>query len=619
MQRLSGLKQLSLLLFSILLMFSSCKEDLVTIGEGVIGGEPFNTDKAVYQVSLTNNRLTTVQTNRLPLYQLGNFTDPIYGTTRARIVTQVQIPASDPTFGDLPQATEVLMDNSGILDTLPENEEVTAVFLYLPFQTEPGSGDTDNDGVQNDFDVDPTSADSDSDGDGLTDGEERVRGTDPLNPDTDGDGIIDADDEETIANNFARSFSLDSIYGQRDMPFRVRVEENTFFLRDLDPNNNFEEDQTYFSDLDLTAFAGQVLFDGELEISAEQIVFFQEDAEDTEDIDESTLLDNTRTLAPGLRIPLDADFFQQNLLDQEGQPSLLSQSNFRDFFRGLQISIDASNDIMLLFDLTEANITVEYQYDDINNNGTTEDTTDDFVEKDERTYTLNLLTGNILGIGGNAVNQYTSENFPADIESTIATGTDDSRLFLKGGAGTFAEIQLFGDEATSEATIEEIRANNWVINEANLIFYVDRDRLTSVGGTVEPPRLYLYNAETNQPLYNIITELTFTDTPLGRFQNYGGILEEEGGTGLRYNVRITEHLNNIIVRDSANVPLRVVLSADILNVATREANEAGATEQVDIPIMTTITPLGTVLIGPNPEAALEDKRLQLQLFYTEAN
>jgi hypothetical protein len=129
----------------------------------------------------------------------------------------------------------------------------------------------------------------------------------------------------------------------------------------------------------------------------------------------------------------------------------------------------------------------------------------------------------------------------------------------------------------------------------------------------------LYNAETNQPLYNIITELTFTDTPLGRFQNYGGILEEEGGTGLRYNVRITEHLNNIIVRDSANVPLRVVLSADILNVATREANEAGATEQVDIPIMTTITPLGTVLIGPNPEAALEDKRLQLQLFYTEAN
>ena len=47
-------------------------------------------------------------------------------------------------------------------DTIPENEQVTEVFLYLPFQTEPGSGDTDNDGVANDFDVDPLSADSDS-------------------------------------------------------------------------------------------------------------------------------------------------------------------------------------------------------------------------------------------------------------------------------------------------------------------------------------------------------------------------------------------------------------------------------------------------------------------------
>ena len=82
---------------------SSCREDEITIGDGVIGGEPFNTDKAVYNVNLVNKRLSTVQTNRLPLYQVGNFVDPIYGTTRARIVSQVRLPSNGPIFGDLSQ------------------------------------------------------------------------------------------------------------------------------------------------------------------------------------------------------------------------------------------------------------------------------------------------------------------------------------------------------------------------------------------------------------------------------------------------------------------------------------------------------------------------------------
>ena len=61
------------------------------------------------------------------------------------------------------------------------------------------------------------------------------------------------------------------------------------------------------------------------------------------------------------------------------------------------------------------------------------------------------------------------------------------------------------------------------------------------------------------------------------------------------------------------------LSADIINTGTREASQVGSTDFVDMPIMSSITPLGTVLIGPNPEMALEEKRLKLQIFYTEAN
>ena len=123
--------------------------------------------------------------------------------------------------------------------------------------------------------------------------------------------------------------------------------------------------------------------------------------------------------------------------------------------------------------------------------------------------------------------------------------------YLKGGDGIYTEIKLF-DEVDGKDFIDEIKSKNWIINEANLVFNVDRTSLDGVGGTIEPPRLYLYNAETNFPLYNTSTETSLSDTPSGLFLNYDGILEETNDKGMKYTVRITEHINNIIIRDSAN-------------------------------------------------------------------
>ncbi|MGB5360514.1 MAG: DUF4270 family protein, partial [Eudoraea sp.] len=329
----------------LVLMFStvSCDEDLTTIGDGVIGDDPFITNKATYDVFVFNKKINAVETNKLPIYQIGKYNDPLYGSTEASITSQLRLQggSGNPVFGLSSQERE---DNS-LTDpdetAIEENETVKEVILYIPYLQNP-NGDRDLDGVPDAFDADPDDPNSDSDGDGLTDSEERSIGTNPLSDDTDNDGIKDGDDTEISVNRYPRKVDLDSIYGNREVPFNFKVERSTYFLRDLDPDTGFLESQEYYSTQEFSPdFVSEVLFDGEVTISDEETLIFPEDDPDTE-ADES--LNEPVRIQPGIQVALDPDFFQQNILDKEGQSELLSQANFSDFIRGLHLSVSAITD-----------------------------------------------------------------------------------------------------------------------------------------------------------------------------------------------------------------------------------------------------------------------------------
>ena len=611
-----GIIKASALVGALLLLVTSCEEEqLRTIGEGVIGGEPFNTGKQVYNVFAYNRGIEAVQTNGLPLYQLGTFNDPIYGRRTANIMSQVSLANGQgaPVFGDISQSAEDEAETDDEEATIPEEETVKEVYLHIPFQIPPTTlQDSDGDGVQNELDVDSSDPTSDSDGDGVTDNEERIIGSDPL------DSTEDGTEDGFVANIFRRTFDLDSIYGRRSQSFDITVSQSTFFLRDLDPNSNFQEAQMYYSNQDFSSFVGPELTlsdEKTLSIDNQEMLFFAEDDPETTDVDESVTVVENR-LPPGIRVRLDNAFFQENILDKEGQAELLSQNNFREFFRGIHISItseDSEEPLMFLLDLTQATITITYEYQDYN-------TTESEVETAEKDYVMNLLLNNNGQIVGNAVNTFTNDAFSPEISNALDNGENSSRLYLKGGS-TITEIRLFDElENGGGDIINQIKANNWIINEAKLVLHVDRETLDNSGGTVvEPPRLYLYNAETNQPLYDLLTENNVTDEPLGLVLNHDGILEKENDLGSKYSIRITEYINDIIVRDSINAKLALTVTSNIGLTAVRESVATADPTEVDLPVMSTINPLGTVLFGSNVDAENSDKRMQLEIYFTEAN
>lgn len=611
--------------------FSSCEEDLTTIGSGVVGAEAFTVGKEVYDVFTYNKNIKAVRSNQLPIYQLGRYDHGIYGNTTGSITTQLQLSTPNPVFGTFSQSTEDIADSDESISTIEENETVKEVYLYIPYLTV-GARDTDGDGVRDAFDTLPEDPENDSDGDGVSNRLESAANTDPLDSsslDVDLDGLNDTDGAIIIADNFAERFELDSIYGAIDAAFKLKVERSTFFLRDLDPNTNFQEAQAYFSSQEFSPnFVSDVLYDsefsGELFIDDKEILIPQEDNESTADVDESL---SFRKLNPGIRVPLNTEFFQDNLLDMEGSTELFSQSNFGAFLRGIHLSLESTvpEGLMLLLNLRAANIEVIYTHDSYSTNGTATDTSDDTIDVLEKSYILNLITQNLQTgvISGNAVNTLINDEYPTDIMERLDTEEATSRIYLKGGSGIFAEIDLF-ETGNGRDAISQIKSENWIVNEANLIFYVDRDQLNMVGGIIEPPRLYLYNTETNAPLFNPFTDLEPAQTDafplLTAYPNYDGVLEKSGDEGVKYSVKITDHINNLVLRDSTNATLGLTLTTDIRTTGATNAMLANGEERT-IPVTSNLTPLGTVLYGSNIPATDPDfdKRIKLEISYTKVD
>ena len=589
------------------LVFISCNKDYKTVGLNLIDNNTFRTNLEEIPLSVKMRNIPTYVSNVVQTFQIGEYNDNIYGSSKVSFLSQVNFEDPNLVFGDYAQSNE---DNpDGNISRIQENETIKNVFLDIPFFT--NIDDDDNDGVINIYDIDSTDPYSDSDGDGVSDADESNLGQNPLDEDTDGDGILDGEDTESINPYAGRTlYELDSLIGNPEATFKLKVSELDYFLRPYDPYSNFEKFQKYYSNNTLPEnFSGYTLFDSEIKIDSNELVFYNEDDPETEEDDESEVV--KERLSPRIRVDLDHDFFQTKFLDIEGSQEISNLDNFKLYFKGLVLeAYDFSDPLLMILNFNEAEIKVVYEYQKYNKQDTPDDTSDDTVDTEEADFLFKL--------NGIKLNSFKHDAYPGYVYSAIAdTITNPERVYLKGGQGIMAEIELFKDDNGVDV-LEEIRSKEWLVNEANISIYIDKEMLSSSGGIIEPSRLYLYDLVNKAPIIDY-----FVDNSAGQksYQNkviHGGIIElDDDKNGLMYKIRISEHIKNVVRKDSTNVKLGLVVSSDINNTINIEVKDSEY--MLFTPLSSAINPLGTVLIGPSPSAENFDKRMKLNLFYTEVN
>ena len=85
--------------------------------------------------------------------------------------------------------------------------------------------------------------------------------------------------------------------------------------------------------------------------------------------------------------------------------------------------------------------------------------------------------------------------------------------------------------------------------------------------------------------------------------------------GVKYKVRITEHLNNLILRDSTNAKLGLAVISDIASVQNYGILDEDTSENKSLASGIILSPKGTILHG-NLSSDIE-KRPMIKIYYTE--
>ena len=332
----------------------------------------------------------------------------------------------------------------------------------------------------------------------------------------------------------------------------------------------------------------------------------------------------SQKIAPALRFRLDTpnDNYWQNLIfENEDDPVLLSENNFKEFFRGLYIKVEGINSegSMMLLNLasTNTNLTIHYTSDTPITDETDTSNEDDITSY-QNDYVINF-SGVLLNIFDN--------NFSVDVSNSDEVNGDEN-IYLKGGEGYIGVIDLFNGTVENEMGDQVDAFDHFksffyddisdsslkLINEAYIEFYVNQD----LNLENEPDRIFVYNYEQNMSLIDYFIDQSVSSTTINakinHLQPLQRVDDDPEGQGIKYKIRITEHLNNIILQDSTNARLGLGIINDIAATSFFSILNDDD-EDLQLASGTILSHKGTVLHGNQSQQ--EDKRPKIKIYYTE--
>ena len=419
--------------------------------------------------------------------------------------------------------------------------------------------------------------------------------------------FIDADSTVAITSA-GNTYALDSIYGKKSAKIKLSVYESGRYM-----GNQNGTSQTFYTNQNDE-------FDKLKDPGSKKWGRLNNDADKSQNDEfffnpkQNTLIttepDNkeTRTYSPpSMRLKLNSTFFKEKIIDaaatatSPGSGKLATNDVFINHFKGLYFKVEQSGSdkgSLAMINFNKGTITIKYKEDKSATDGAR-------VEKSI-----------ILNMSGNTVSLLQDNNLNTDYENTINNpdrNLGDKKLFLKGGQGSLAVIKLF--EKPNE--LENIRNNKWLINEANLVFYID-DSNAEFKKSHEPERIFLYNFTNNTPMLDYISSAPTTNKNSTKFA-LGGFIKRDATQlkrGVSYKINITNHIRNLVKNTTAvNVKLGLVVTEDI-NIFDFNLLEKENLFISQAPKASVMSPLGTILYGSGTEVP-EKKRLKLEINYTK--
>ena len=597
-------KHITVLFLVFTIVFISCDQDFNTIGSDLVGDEHFDFSTHEAQLKAYSVKTEEVQTNNLPINPLGIYNNPYFGVTKANFVSQVSLFTTQPKFG-----TNVQIEN---------------VILYVPFFST----------------VETTNADG------------------------------------------SKVYALNSVYGaNKESKMKLSVFENGYYLNEYNPLDNFQTAQRYFSDGSANGTSinfenlkrgndgnGNSVQNGtrlnDSPNTAENDQFFFNKAEiivyktkfntttgileytDANDVvlanqNDVSLRVVKERLAPGIYLTLNKTFFKKRILEA-GSANLINNNEFKQYFKGLYFKIEqlpGEQGAMAMFNFSNAKLNVNYS------------SVDEGAVVGSAATSKSLVLNFGAGSGSNSVSlqDYSySGAYDAGLSATNQVTGQNSKLYLKGGKGSVVYIDVFGDTDVLKPVngqlvaganqipdeLDQLRLKGWLINEAYLEFFIDK---TAMAGTnqLEAERLYLFDATNQKPIVDYTFDATTNSNIKYNKLIFGGIIERDNTAdkkGIKYKIRITDHIDNLLNSTDTNLNKNVRLGLTVtenINFINNyyykspfDVNNTPTVSTDDIeyfPVASIMEQQGVVLHGTNPSAADASKKLKLVIHYTKPN